>query len=126
MICAFYVPLLTTGYLSYGDSIRESIINSIKVKWIQQAVNIMLTLHCTCRNELVVDEVLLGLLTITLLVNPLNQEIEEALDAPQRKLHIEFGVMLKCIEPHSGAARTFFLGTETATSNPGPAGPGPA
>ncbi|KAH7721062.1 Protein Y32F6A.4 [Aphelenchoides avenae] len=69
VICAFYIPVVTTGYLSYGDSIRESIINSIQTKWIQQAVNVMITLHC--------------LLTITLLVNPLNQEIEEVLDAPQ-------------------------------------------
>lgn len=46
VICAFYIPVVTVGFLSYGDSVRESIINSIQTKWVQQAVNIMITVHC--------------------------------------------------------------------------------
>jgi len=32
--------------LVYGNSLRDSVINSIQTVWIQQAVNLMITAHC--------------------------------------------------------------------------------
>lgn len=57
------------GALTYGDSLRESVINSIQTIWIQQAINVMILAHC--------------LLTFTLIINPLNQEVEEYFGVPQ-------------------------------------------
>lgn len=98
MICALYIPVVTTGYLSYGDSIRDSIIESIQTHWIQQAINILITIHCTYTtapamtlSKLANNGRSLGLLTITLLANPLNQEIEELLGAPQSRFFTREG-----------------------------------
>uniref|UniRef100_A0A914HP62 Amino acid transporter transmembrane domain-containing protein n=1 Tax=Globodera rostochiensis TaxID=31243 RepID=A0A914HP62_GLORO len=62
-----FTTVLVCGTV-YGNSIRESVINSIQTVWIQQAINIMITAHC--------------LLTVTLLINPLNQEMEELFSVP--------------------------------------------
>jgi vesicular inhibitory amino acid transporter len=56
-----------TGFI-YGNSMGDSVINSIQTVWVQQAVNLMITAHC--------------LLTVTLIINPLNQEVEELFDVP--------------------------------------------
>lgn len=55
--------------LSYGNSLRDSVINSIQTLWIQETVNAMITLHC--------------LLTVTLVINPLNQSAEDLFKIPQ-------------------------------------------
>ncbi|CAI4226752.1 unnamed protein product [Auanema sp. JU1783] len=69
-IMAFmYVPVCIMGYLVYGDSLRDSIIPSIQNKGIQQAINVLITIHC--------------ILTLTIVFNPLNQEIEDLLRVPQ-------------------------------------------
>lgn len=66
------------GYLTYGDSLRDSIINSLQIKWIQQAVNVFITLHV--------------MLTLTIVFNPLNQEAEEILGVPHgNSLDINLG-----------------------------------
>ncbi|KAI6189674.1 Aa-trans domain-containing protein [Aphelenchoides bicaudatus] len=65
----FYVPVCTISYMTYGDSLRDSIINSLQVEWIQRAVNMLITIHC--------------ILTLTIVLNPLNQEIEEVFKVPQ-------------------------------------------
>ncbi|TKR87049.1 hypothetical protein L596_011522 [Steinernema carpocapsae] len=65
---ALYLPISTTGYLVYGDSLRDSIINAIQTVWIQQALNILITAHCV--------------LALTIIFNPLNQEMEEIFDVP--------------------------------------------
>lgn len=62
------------GGLTYGDSLRSSVINSIQTVWIQQAINLMILAHC--------------LLTFTLIINPLNQEIEEYFNVPQGKKYM--------------------------------------
>lgn len=71
-----YVPVQIVGYITYGDSLRESIINSLQYRWIQQSVNMLITVHC--------------ILTLTIMFNPLNQEAEDLLRVPQRKLIIKF------------------------------------
>lgn len=65
-----YTPVAIVGYYIYGDSLRESIINSIQTNWIQQSINMFITIHC--------------ILTLTIVFNPLNQEAEEILKIPHR------------------------------------------
>ncbi|TKR87055.1 hypothetical protein L596_011525 [Steinernema carpocapsae] len=64
-----YIPVCVIGYLTYGDSLRDSIINSIQTVWIQQAINLLITIHC--------------ILTLTIVFNPINQEVEEIFKVPQ-------------------------------------------
>lgn len=59
------------GYLTYGDSLRDSVINSIQIKWIQQTINIAITAHL--------------ILSLTIVFNPLNQEVEEFFKIPLSK-----------------------------------------
>ncbi|PIO60397.1 hypothetical protein TELCIR_18105, partial [Teladorsagia circumcincta] len=63
-----YGPVCIMGYLTYHDSIRDSIIPSIQTVWIQQAINILITVHC--------------ILTLTIVFNPLNQELEDLFHCP--------------------------------------------
>ena len=69
-----YAPVCIMGFITYGDSLRDSVINSIQTQWIQQAVNLLITVHC--------------ILTLTIIFNPLNQEVEDLLNVPQRKLFL--------------------------------------
>lgn len=61
--------VVLVGAFVYGDSMRQVVIFSIQETKIQQAINIMIAAHC--------------LLTFTLIINPLNQEIEELFNLPQ-------------------------------------------
>lgn len=56
------------GSLTYGSSLNKSVISSIQTVEIQQAINVMIAAHC--------------LLTVTLIINPLNQEFEEHFKLP--------------------------------------------
>ncbi|CAD5213192.1 unnamed protein product [Bursaphelenchus okinawaensis] len=87
-ICVFYAPVVIIAYLTYGDSLRDSIIPSIQTSWIQQAVNMMIAAHC--------------ILTLTLMINPLNQETEEFFDIPHH-----FGVKRITIRAAMMAAIVF-------------------
>ena len=69
MVLLFYVFVSSFGALSYGNSLRDSIINSLQTQWLQQAANLMIAAHC--------------LLVITLYINPLNQEVEDWFKIPQ-------------------------------------------
>jgi solute carrier family 32 (vesicular inhibitory amino acid transporter) len=72
IMTAMYVPVTILGWATYGDSLRDSVINSLQIKWIQQAVNMLITIHC--------------ILTLTIVFNPINQEAEEVLNVPHREL----------------------------------------
>ncbi|VDM37370.1 unnamed protein product [Toxocara canis] len=67
---SMYIPVSVMGFVTYGNSVQDSIINSLQITGIQQAVNVLITLHC--------------LLALTIIFNPLNQEVEEILNVPQR------------------------------------------
>uniref|UniRef100_A0AC35TN50 Aa_trans domain-containing protein n=2 Tax=Rhabditophanes sp. KR3021 TaxID=114890 RepID=A0AC35TN50_9BILA len=58
-----YLPAEVFGYLSYGDSLRDSIIESIQTVWIQQTINLCIALHC--------------LLSMAITFNPITQHLEE-------------------------------------------------
>ncbi|KAI6213798.1 hypothetical protein M3Y94_00194100 [Aphelenchoides besseyi] len=64
-----YIPVCTITFMAYGDSMRDSVINSLQVDWIQRAVNLLITIHC--------------ILTLTIVINPVNQEAEEFFKVPQ-------------------------------------------
>ncbi|CAB3398185.1 unnamed protein product [Caenorhabditis bovis] len=63
IMAVMYIPVCIMGFITYGNSLRDSIIPSIQTVWIQQAINILITIHC--------------ILTLTIVFNPLNQEIED-------------------------------------------------
>ncbi|CAD5220292.1 unnamed protein product [Bursaphelenchus okinawaensis] len=68
-----YTPVSLVGYITYGDSMKHSVISSLQIDWIQQTVNVLITIHC--------------ILTLTIVMNPLNQEIEDFFKVPH-----DFGV----------------------------------
>jgi hypothetical protein len=74
VITLFYVLAGGFGGLTYGNSLRDSVVNSIQTPWLQQAANLMLALHC--------------LLTVTLYMNPLNQQVEDWCKCPHGLVHI--------------------------------------
>uniref|UniRef100_A0A915ME09 Amino acid transporter transmembrane domain-containing protein n=1 Tax=Meloidogyne javanica TaxID=6303 RepID=A0A915ME09_MELJA len=71
-VAAMYIPLSYFGYFVYGDSLQESIISSIQTSILQQLANLLIALHC--------------ILTITIVINPLNQEVEHFIDIPHLSL----------------------------------------
>lgn len=68
IIFCMYLPVSITGYIVYGDSLRDSVIPSLQDMFIQQSVNVLITLHV--------------ILALTIVFNPLNQEWEEFLRVP--------------------------------------------
>ncbi|PAV65517.1 hypothetical protein WR25_04139 [Diploscapter pachys] len=69
IMACMYIPVCIIGYIVYGDSLMDSVIPSIQTVGIQQAINVLITVHC--------------ILTLTIVCNPLSQEIEEFVGAPQ-------------------------------------------
>ncbi|KAI1708095.1 transmembrane amino acid transporter protein domain-containing protein [Ditylenchus destructor] len=104
--------LSTASVVTYGDSLRDSVINSIQTFWMQQALNIMITAHC--------------LMTVTLIINPLNQSIEELFRIPQsftiKRVVVRAGTIGMCVFvaetiPNFGSIMDLIGGsTITATS----------
>ncbi|KAI1697251.1 transmembrane amino acid transporter protein domain-containing protein [Ditylenchus destructor] len=87
LIALFYTPVSIMGYLTYGDSLGDSIINSLQTKWIQQTVNMLITVHC--------------ILTLTIVFNPINQEAEEFFQIPQhfglKRVFVRTGTLLTVV-----------------------------
>lgn len=73
--CFNFIVLLL-GSFTYGTSLHETITESIQTFWIQQVVSSMVMVHC--------------LLTVTLMVNPFNQQAEEWFNVPHSKLFFKF------------------------------------
>ncbi|CAD6184430.1 unnamed protein product [Caenorhabditis auriculariae] len=89
-ITIVYVAVSTTGLLVYGNSMVDTVIPSIQLKWISQTINVMITLHIFP--------------TIVIVFSPLSQQVEEWFRAPN-----EFGVKRFLI-------RTLLLGCSTFLS----------
>ncbi|KAI6212783.1 Transmembrane amino acid transporter protein [Aphelenchoides besseyi] len=71
-VSLLYSPVIVISQLTYGNSLRESVINSIQTKWIQQTINLLIMSHC--------------FVVIILMINPMSQSLESQLNVPQ-----EFG-----------------------------------
>lgn len=86
-IFSMYMPVCVLGYLTYGDSLRESVINSVQTKWIQQGVNLLITIHCV--------------LALTIVFNPINQEAEHFFNVPHhfglKRILVRSGMMLAVV-----------------------------
>ncbi|KAI6185697.1 Aa-trans domain-containing protein [Aphelenchoides besseyi] len=67
-----YAPVIVLSQITYGSSLRASVINSIQTKWIQQTINLLIMSHC--------------FVVIVLMINPMSQSLESQLNVPQ-----EFG-----------------------------------
>ncbi|TKR92234.1 hypothetical protein L596_006927 [Steinernema carpocapsae] len=84
IVSAFYIPITALGYLTYGDSLQDSIINSLQLSWIQQFANLFIAIHC--------------ILTLTIIMNPLNQELEDFLNIPHhfgiKRVAVRTGLMI--------------------------------
>ncbi|KAF7635198.1 Aa_trans domain-containing protein [Meloidogyne graminicola] len=69
ILLILYLPVCIFGYIAYGNSLRESIINSIQHIWIQNIVNFLITGH--------------AIFSIIIVINPINQSAEKKFNVPQ-------------------------------------------
>ncbi|KAK0395158.1 hypothetical protein QR680_001145 [Steinernema hermaphroditum] len=67
-----YAPVSIVGYFTYGSNLRDSVLDSIQSVTVQTVGNSLIAIHC--------------ILTLTIVMNPLNQEVEELFKLPH-----EFG-----------------------------------
>ncbi|CEF59362.1 Amino acid transporter, transmembrane family-containing protein [Strongyloides ratti] len=68
LVLTMYIPVTVLGYMVYGDSVQDSIISSLQIPLLQNIANAFIAIHC--------------ILTLTIVINPLNQEVEHYLDIP--------------------------------------------
>uniref|UniRef100_A0A0K0EY53 Aa_trans domain-containing protein n=1 Tax=Strongyloides venezuelensis TaxID=75913 RepID=A0A0K0EY53_STRVS len=68
LVLTMYVPVTVLGYIVYGDSVQDSIISSLQTPILQIVANALIAVHC--------------ILTLTIVINPLNQEVEHVLNVP--------------------------------------------
>jgi len=73
IVTVFYVLVVIAGNAAYGNSLRDSVINSLQTPWMQESVNVLIAVHC--------------ILATLIMINPVNQEAEEYFGVPQ-----EFGL----------------------------------
>ncbi|KAL3984839.1 Transmembrane amino acid transporter family protein [Acanthocheilonema viteae] len=87
IVYMLYTPVCILAYLTYGNSLRESILNSVQNTALQQGANILITLHC--------------ILTLTIVFNPLNQEAEEIFGVPHhfcwQRVLVRTGMMMAVV-----------------------------
>jgi len=68
IVFILYIPITIFGFVTYGNSLHDSIISSIQSTFIQQSANFFIAIHC--------------ILTLTIVINPLNQEFEHKFKLP--------------------------------------------
>jgi vesicular inhibitory amino acid transporter len=112
IVLALYLPITYLGYFTYGDSLQHSIINSIQSTSIQQAANFFIAIHC--------------ILTLTIVINPLNQEVEHKFKLPHAfgptrmvtRFAMMFFIVLSCLTiPDFDPILNFIGGTSVALTS---------
>lgn len=46
VVALMYIPISILGYATYGDSLKDSIIDSIQTQNIKSAANFFIAVHC--------------------------------------------------------------------------------
>uniref|UniRef100_A0AC35U4P4 Aa_trans domain-containing protein n=1 Tax=Rhabditophanes sp. KR3021 TaxID=114890 RepID=A0AC35U4P4_9BILA len=83
LVILMYAPVTILGYITYGNSVQNSIISSLQTPLLQNIANAFIAIHC--------------LLTVNITINPLNQELEHVLETPHhfcwQRVFVRTGVM---------------------------------
>ncbi|CAD5216908.1 unnamed protein product [Bursaphelenchus xylophilus] len=84
IITMLYSPISLVANLAYNANLAPSVINNLQIEWIQESVNILITVHC--------------ITTVILVMNPVMQTVEEIMGAPDdfgfHRIVIRSGMML--------------------------------
>ncbi|MCP9262204.1 Lysine histidine transporter 1 [Dirofilaria immitis] len=67
-VVLIYLSVSLPSNAAYGNSLHDSVISSVQTGWIRQCANLLIAVHCT--------------LTFIIVINPLNQEMENLVNAP--------------------------------------------